>query len=157
MTLVYELSRVHFIGRLLSSLTSSFSFSFRTVGLKNVGNTCYVNSLLQTYYWLAPLRNTFLCIDASDSPDDTVKDKRTKNCSRHPSLFQIPRSLLKPNPNPIYPALIKSNFLLSCHIGRFSPYFSCTRAPAAFWTHALWEGVLCRSPQPSEVDGGRGR
>ena len=33
------------------------------VGLRNVGNTCYVNSILQTYFMLEPFREMLLALD----------------------------------------------------------------------------------------------
>lgn len=42
-------------------ITSSFN---RPVGLNNIGNTCYFNSLLQYYYTLLPFRNTMIDIEA---------------------------------------------------------------------------------------------
>ena len=44
-------------------------------GLVNLGNTCYVNCLLQTYYFFAPLRGEILRLDATradDAPAEAV-------------------------------------------------------------------------------------
>eukprot|EP01094_Clydonella_sp_ATCC50884_P022183 TRINITY_DN5050_c0_g1_i4.p1 TRINITY_DN5050_c0_g1~~TRINITY_DN5050_c0_g1_i4.p1 ORF type:complete len:927 (+),score=215.52 TRINITY_DN5050_c0_g1_i4:370-3150(+) len=40
------------------------------VGLKNVGNTCYFNTMLQSYFGIADFRNFILQIDIPDSPSD---------------------------------------------------------------------------------------
>ena len=48
------------------------------VGLQNIGNTCYLNSLLQFFFTVLPLRNMVLDIDEhmTDITDDMIKDKK---------------------------------------------------------------------------------
>ncbi|KAI9318471.1 hypothetical protein BX666DRAFT_1855352 [Dichotomocladium elegans] len=49
----------------------------KPIGLNNIGNTCYLNSLLQYYYTLVPLRETILHLDENadneEDPDWTIK------------------------------------------------------------------------------------
>lgn len=45
------------------SWSSSFPPIDRPVGLNNIGNTCYFNSLLQYYYTLLPFRETMINIE----------------------------------------------------------------------------------------------
>ena len=40
--------------------------SIKQVGLKNVSNFCYMNTILQTMFHIPPLVNTILSIDFSD-------------------------------------------------------------------------------------------
>ncbi|ORZ20562.1 hypothetical protein BCR42DRAFT_489060 [Absidia repens] len=42
------------------------------VGLTNIGNTCYLNSLLQYYYTLVPFRNTILNMDEFVENEDKI-------------------------------------------------------------------------------------
>lgn len=42
---------------------SRYSPTYRPVGLNNIGNTCYFNSLLQYYYTLLPFRDTMIHIE----------------------------------------------------------------------------------------------
>lgn len=48
------------------------------VGLQNIGNTCYLNSLLQFFFTILPLRNMVLNIDEYmiDLADELMKNKK---------------------------------------------------------------------------------
>lgn len=49
------------------------------VGLENIGNTCYLNSLLQFYFTVKPLRDMILDIDKyqeTEVTDEVVARKR---------------------------------------------------------------------------------
>lgn len=49
------------------------------VGIENIGNTCYLNSLLQFYFTVKPLREMVLEIDKyqeMDITDEVVERKR---------------------------------------------------------------------------------
>ena len=66
----------------LDSFSSIESHSSGT-GLKNVGNTCYVNSLLQTYFHLLPFRSAVYSIDGTPHDTDTPREKEVKQCAHH--------------------------------------------------------------------------
>ena len=67
-------------------ISSNHSLSEWPVGLENIGNTCYLNSLLQFYFTIKPLRDLILRIDEYKTPSDeaTLKTKRvgSRNVSR---------------------------------------------------------------------------
>jgi len=54
------------------------SLSEWPVGIENIGNTCYLNSLLQFYFTIKPLRELVLDIDRFKTPtdDETLRQKR---------------------------------------------------------------------------------
>lgn len=62
------------------------------VGLENIGNTCYLNSLLQFYFTIKPLRNLVLKIDGfkTSTDEDSLKSKRVG--SRNVSKKEVDRA-----------------------------------------------------------------
>ncbi|KAL9101728.1 MAG: hypothetical protein Q9163_003050 [Psora crenata] len=62
------------------------------VGIENIGNTCYLNSLLQFYFAVRPLRDLLLNIDDYKTPvdDESLKSKRVG--SRNVSKREVDRA-----------------------------------------------------------------
>ncbi len=62
------------------------------VGLENIGNTCYLNSLLQFYFTIKPLRELVLKINEFKMPtdEDSLKSKRVG--SRNVSKKEVDRA-----------------------------------------------------------------
>lgn len=62
------------------------------VGLRNIGNTCYLNSLLQFYFTIDPLRNVVLNADKYKTSLDDGTVQKKKVGSRKVSKSEIIRS-----------------------------------------------------------------
>lgn len=62
------------------------------VGLRNIGNTCYLNSLLQFYFTITPFREKILNWENSLMPLDEESLAMKKIGSRHISLNEVVRS-----------------------------------------------------------------
>lgn len=62
------------------------------VGLRNIGNTCYLNSLLQFYFTIKPFRNMVLHIDDFKTNLDAQSIEQKKVGSRRVSVSEIQRS-----------------------------------------------------------------
>lgn len=62
------------------------------VGLENIGNTCYLNSLLQFYFTIKPLRDLVLKINAFKmlTDEESLKSKRVG--SRNVSKKEVDRA-----------------------------------------------------------------
>lgn len=71
----------------LDHVPSEYPLSEWPVGLENIGNTCYLNSLLQFLFSIKPLRDLVLNIDDYKMPIDeaTLRTKRvgSRVVSRH--------------------------------------------------------------------------
>lgn len=62
------------------------------IGLRNIGNTCYLNSLLQFYFTIEPFRNMVMNIEdyKTGLDDETIQNKKVG--SRKVSRSEIERS-----------------------------------------------------------------
>ena len=64
------------------------------VGLENIGNTCYLNSLLQFYFTIKPLRNLVLKINDFKMPTDREVLRSKRVGSRNVSKKEVDRAQL---------------------------------------------------------------
>lgn len=73
-------------------ISSDHSLSDWPVGLENIGNTCYLNSLLQFYFTIKPLRDLVLNIDEfkMSTEEDRLSSKRVG--SRNVSKKEVARA-----------------------------------------------------------------
>ena len=83
--------------RLKSYLNSDMSsrghpISEWPVGLENIGNTCYLNSLLQFYFTIKPLRELVLKINEFKMPTDGESLKSKRVGSRNVSKKEVDRA-----------------------------------------------------------------
>ena len=83
--------------RLKNFLNSSMSpsehpISEWPVGLENIGNTCYLNSLLQFYFTIKPLRDLVLKINDFKMPIDEENLKSKRVGSRNVSEKEVHRA-----------------------------------------------------------------
>ena len=78
---------------LSSDITSSeYPISEWPVGLENIGNTCYLNSLLQFYFTIKPLRDLVLKINEFKMPADGEGLKTKRVGSRNVSKKEVDRA-----------------------------------------------------------------
>ena len=76
-----------------SELSSSeYPISEWPVGLENIGNTCYLNSLLQFYFTIKPLRDLVLKINAFKMPTDDKSLSSKRVGSRNVSTKEVDRA-----------------------------------------------------------------
>ncbi len=80
------------IGAFLHGPQTQFPQADWPVGLENIGNTCYLNSLLQFYFTVKPLRELILNFDQVEMQvtSQTLEQKRVG--SRKVSLREIERA-----------------------------------------------------------------
>jgi ubiquitin carboxyl-terminal hydrolase 25 len=86
------------------TFTSAQASNDWPVGLENIGNTCYLNSLLQFYFTVTPLRHVVLNFDdyKMEVTEENLKQKRVgsrqvkgdevrraQKCTRHLSIIHI--------------------------------------------------------------------
>ena len=87
-------SNSHLLHEMVSGSTSESDrgFSDWPVGLQNIGNTCYLNSLLQFYFSVRPFRDMVLEFEniKMELSDDTLSKKQVG--SRKVSPKEIQRS-----------------------------------------------------------------
>jgi ubiquitin carboxyl-terminal hydrolase 25/28 len=73
-------------------ISSEFALSEWPVGLENIGNTCYLNSLLQFYFTIKPLRDLVLNADDFKMPIDETSLKSKRVGSRNVSSKEVTRA-----------------------------------------------------------------
>ena len=72
--------------------SSAHALSEWPVGLENIGNTCYLNSLLQFYFTIKPLRDLVLKIDEYKTSTDEASLKSKRVGSRNVSEKEVARA-----------------------------------------------------------------
>ncbi|KAL6721170.1 ubiquitin-specific protease ubp2 [Lecanora helva] len=73
-------------------ISSDHPLSEWPVGLENIGNTCYLNSLLQFYFTIKPLREIVLKIDDYKMPTDKASLNYKRVGSRNVSAKEVLRA-----------------------------------------------------------------
>ena len=73
-------------------VSSKHALSEWPVGLENIGNTCYLNSLLQFYFTIRPLRDLVLQIDDYKTPMDETSLRSKRVGSRNVSTKEVLRA-----------------------------------------------------------------
>lgn len=72
------------------------------VGLENIGNTCYLNSLLQSYFTVKPLRDLVLDFDQYRMPIDARSLASKQVGSRQVSRNEVERAQKCKHTSPCY-------------------------------------------------------
>ena len=73
-------------------ISSEYPISEWPVGLENIGNTCYLNSLLQFYFTIKPLRDLVLTINEFKMPTDDKSLSSKRVGSRNVSVKEVDRA-----------------------------------------------------------------
>lgn len=73
-------------------ISSEHALSGWPVGLENIGNTCYLNSLLQFYFTVKPLRDLVLNFDEYKMPLDAVSLSKKRVGSRRVTVKEVMRA-----------------------------------------------------------------
>lgn len=82
------------------------------VGLVNMGNTCYLNSLLQYYFAIAPLKNYILAYAPSSNESEEVEQAELMDSKRCQDFVLQIQKLYKDMINTPYKVCIPSNELI---------------------------------------------
>lgn len=82
------------IGSFLNTglVSSEHALSCWPVGLENIGNTCYLNSLLQFYFTVKPLRDLILNFDEYRMPLDAESLSKKRVGSRRVTAKEVMRA-----------------------------------------------------------------
>lgn len=83
-----------FLSNFLDSGVTTAQYPLREwpVGLANIGNTCYLNSLLQFYFTMRPLRDLVLNFDDYRLDLDTASSMKRTVGSRNVSKQEVQRA-----------------------------------------------------------------